>query len=59
MIKIPETCRDCEYKGSDSCRDAVWYICAHEVFEIGEEPAIKLDDTPPKTCPLRKQMDLT
>ena len=27
------SCSGCEYLGSDSCRDAVWYVCDHPNFE--------------------------
>jgi hypothetical protein len=55
-MSIPEKCGDCEHRATDSCRDIWWWVCGHDVFEIGEEPTIEIDKPPILKCPLRSKM---
>jgi len=49
------SCRTCRYFSSDSCRDALWYVCIHdEVLErFPEGRVLPPDIKTPLWCPLK------
>jgi len=59
MRKNENSCKGCEFLGSDSCRDIFWYVCSHDSIleEYPEALILNQDLETPDWCPLRISND--